>query len=160
MTDLLLAIAHHLLVFSLAAILAVELATIRPGLGGASLRRLGIVDLHYGLIAALILIVGFARVYMGVKGPEAYLGAWTFWAKVGAFALVGLLLMAVAFCFAEAAGMFDASGGPYLYTRKAFGTPVGFAVGWIGLSQTALAYGAVVVLLAGLAAVLRLRSED
>ena len=91
MTDLLLAIAHHLLVFSLAAILAVELATIRPGLGGASLRRLGIVDLHYGLIAALILIVGFARVYMGVKGPEAYLGAWTFWAKIGAFALVGLL---------------------------------------------------------------------
>ncbi len=91
MTDLLLAIAHHLLVFSLAAILAVELATIRPGLGGAALRRLGIVDLHYGLIAALILIVGFARVYMGVKGPEAYLGAWTFWAKVGAFALVGLL---------------------------------------------------------------------
>ena len=91
MTDLLLAIAHHLLVFSLAAILAVELATIRPGLGGASLRRLGIVDLHYGLIAALILIVGFARVYMGVKGPEAYLGNWTFWAKIGAFALVGLL---------------------------------------------------------------------
>lgn len=91
MTDLLLAIAHHLLVFSLAAILAIELATIRPGLGGAALRRLGIVDLHYGLIAALILIVGFARVYMGVKGPEAYLGAWTFWAKIGAFALVGLL---------------------------------------------------------------------
>ena len=91
MTDLLLAIAHHLLVFSLAAILAVELATIRPGLSGAGLRRLGIVDLHYGLIAALILIVGFARVYMGVKGPEAYLGAWTFWAKIGAFALVGLL---------------------------------------------------------------------
>ncbi len=91
MTDLLLAIAHHLLVFSLAAILAVELATIRPGLGAAGLRRLGIVDLHYGLIAALILIVGFARVYMGVKGPEAYLGNWTFWAKIGAFALVGLL---------------------------------------------------------------------
>ena len=91
MTDLLLAIAHHLLVFSLAAILAIELATVRPGLTGAGLRRLGIVDLHYGLIAALILIVGFARVYMGVKGPEAYLGAWTFWAKIGAFALVGLL---------------------------------------------------------------------
>ncbi|MBA4011435.1 MAG: DUF2214 domain-containing protein [Phenylobacterium sp.] len=91
MTDLLLAIAHHLLVFSLAAILAIELATVRPGLTGAALRRLGIVDMHYGLIAALILIVGFARVYMGVKGPEAYLGNWTFWAKIGAFALVGLL---------------------------------------------------------------------
>ncbi|WP_312166117.1 DUF2214 family protein [Phenylobacterium sp.] len=91
MTDLVLAIVHHLLVFSLAAILAAELATIRPGLTGASLRRLGIVDMHYGLIATLILIVGFARVYMGVKGPEAYLGAWTFWAKIGAFVVVGLL---------------------------------------------------------------------
>ncbi|HEY9235527.1 MULTISPECIES: DUF2214 family protein [Phenylobacterium] len=91
MTDLLLAIAHHLLVFGLAAILAAELAMIRPGLGGAALRRLGIVDLHYGLIAALILIVGFARVYMGAKGPEAYLGNWAFWAKIGAFVLVGLL---------------------------------------------------------------------
>lgn len=91
MTDLLLAIAHHLLVFSLAAILAAELAIIRPGLGGASLRRLGIIDLHYGLIATLILIVGFARVYMGVKGPDAYLGNWAFWAKIGAFVVVGLL---------------------------------------------------------------------
>jgi Predicted membrane protein len=90
-TDLLLAIAHHLLVFTLAAILAAELAIIRPGLSGASLRRLGVVDLHYGLIATLILIVGFARVYMGVKGPEAYLGNWAFWAKIGAFVLVGLL---------------------------------------------------------------------
>lgn len=91
MTDLVLAIIHHLLVFSLAAILAAELAAIRPGLSSVGLRRLGIVDMHYGLIAALILIVGFARVYMGVKGPEAYLGAWAFWAKVGAFAVVGLL---------------------------------------------------------------------
>lgn len=91
MTDLLLAIVHHLLVFGLAAILAAELAMIRPGLGGAGLKRLGIIDLHYGLIAALILIVGFARVYMGVKGPDAYLGNWAFWAKVGAFVVVGLL---------------------------------------------------------------------
>ena len=91
MTDLLLAIAHHLLVFSLAAILAAELTIIRPGLAGASLRRLGVADLHYGLIATLILVVGFARVYMGVKGPEAYLGNWAFWAKIGAFVIVGLL---------------------------------------------------------------------
>ena len=91
MTDLLLAIVHHLLVFSLAAILAFEFATVRPGLTGADLRRLGIIDLHYGLIAALVLIVGFARVYMGVKGPEAYLGAWSFWAKITAFVVVGLL---------------------------------------------------------------------
>lgn len=50
----------------------------------------------------------------------------------------------------------------FVASYVAFGVPAviaGFAVGWIGLSQTALAYGAVVVLLAGLAAVLRLRSE-
>lgn len=91
MTDLVLAIVHHLLVFSLAGILAAELAAIRPGLGGVGLKRIGLVDMHYGLIAGLILIVGFARVYMGVKGPEAYLGNWAFWAKISAFALVGVL---------------------------------------------------------------------
>lgn len=91
MTDLVLAIAHHLLVFALAAILAFELATVRPGLAGADLKRLGMIDLHYGLVAGLILAVGFARVFLGVKGPDAYLGNWVFWAKIAAFLLVGVL---------------------------------------------------------------------
>uniref|UniRef100_UPI0035B22A56 DUF2214 family protein n=1 Tax=Phenylobacterium sp. TaxID=1871053 RepID=UPI0035B22A56 len=91
MTDLALTIAHHLLVFSLAAILAAELASVRPGLSGAGLKRLGVLDMHYGFIAALILIVGFGRVYWGAKEPEAFLGNWAFWSKVGVFALVGLL---------------------------------------------------------------------
>ena len=56
MTDLALTIAHHLLVFSLAAILAAELASVRPGLAGAGLKRLGVLDMHYGFIAALILV--------------------------------------------------------------------------------------------------------
>jgi putative membrane protein len=90
-TDLVLAIAHHLLVFSLAAILAAELAMVRPGLSGGGLKRLGVIDLHYGLIAGLILAVGFARVFLGVKGPQAYLGNWVFWAKIAAFLVVGLL---------------------------------------------------------------------
>ena len=91
MTDLILAIAHHLLIFSLAGILAAELAMIRPGLAGAGLKRLGIIDLHYGLIAGLILAVGFARVFYGIKGPEFYLGNHAFWAKIAAFLLVGAL---------------------------------------------------------------------
>lgn len=91
MTDLVLTIAHHLLVFSLAAVLAAELATIRPGLSGAGLKRVGILDLHYGAIAAAVLAVGFARVYWGAKGPEVFLGNWAFWSKIAAFAVVGLL---------------------------------------------------------------------
>lgn len=91
MTDLVLAIAHHLLVFGLAAILAAELAMIRPGLSGDGLKRLGAIDLHYGAVAGLILAVGFARVFLGVKGPDAYLGNWVFWAKISAFLVVGVL---------------------------------------------------------------------
>lgn len=91
MTDLILAIAHHLLVFSLAAIIAAELATVRTGMSGASLRRLGTVDLFYGAIAGGVLVVGFLRVFFGAKGPTAYLPNPVFWAKIGVFALVGLL---------------------------------------------------------------------
>jgi putative membrane protein len=91
MVDLILAIAHHLLVFSLAAIIAAELATVRMGLSGAALRRLGAMDLSYGLIAAAVIVVGFSRVFFGAKGPTAYLPNPFFWSKLGVFALVGLL---------------------------------------------------------------------
>lgn len=94
MTDLALAIAHHLLVFTLVAILAAEIASVRLGLRQRNLQRLAILDAHYGLIAGLILAVGFARVYFGVKGPEAYIPNPFFWAKIGAFLVVGLLSVA------------------------------------------------------------------
>ena len=89
--DLTLTIAHHLLAFSLPAILAAELASVRAGLTGAGLRRLGVMDMHYGAVSGLVLAVGFARVYWGAKGPEAFLGNWAFWAKIAAFGLVGLM---------------------------------------------------------------------
>ena len=91
MIDLSLAIFHHLLIFSLAAVLASELAMVRPGLTGSSLKRLGLIDLHYGVLAGAILAVGFLRVFYGVKGPAAYLPNPLFWAKIGTFLLVGLL---------------------------------------------------------------------
>jgi uncharacterized membrane protein len=46
-TDLVLACLHHLLAFGLAAILAVEFASVRPRLGASAIRRLAIVDAHY-----------------------------------------------------------------------------------------------------------------
>lgn len=55
------------------------------------------------------------------------LGSWS-WVGVG---LVGLLSMAVALNFAEAGSRFDNTGGPYLYSRTAFGRFVGFEVGWM-----------------------------
>ncbi|MET0274412.1 MAG: DUF2214 family protein [Phenylobacterium sp.] len=94
MTDLALAIAHHILVFGLAGVLAAEVAMMRPGLTGLALKRLAMVDAHYGALAVLIIVVGVLRVIYGVKGPEAYLPNLFFWAKMAAFGVVGLLSIA------------------------------------------------------------------
>ncbi|MEW6634091.1 MAG: DUF2214 family protein [Pseudomonadota bacterium] len=90
-TDLLLAIAHHLLVFSLAGIIGAEFVLVRGDLPAATLRRLAGIDRHYGIIAALIVIVGICRVFFGLKGWEFYIYNWVFWAKMVAFIIVGLL---------------------------------------------------------------------
>ncbi len=90
-TDLLLAIAHHLLVFSLAGIIGVEFVLIRGDLPAATLKRLTGIDRHYGIIAMLIVVIGVCRVIFGLKGWEFYVYNWVFWAKMAAFAIVGLL---------------------------------------------------------------------
>src|SRR6476620_616111 len=64
-TDLVLAIVHHLLVFSLAGIIGAEFVLIRGDLPAATLKRLAGIDRHYGIIAALIIIVGIGRVFWG-----------------------------------------------------------------------------------------------
>ncbi|RWD67080.1 DUF2214 family protein [Mesorhizobium sp.] len=90
-TDLVLAILHHLLVFSLAGIIGAEFVLVRGDLGAATLKRLAGIDRHYGIIAALIVIVGVCRVFFGLKVWEFYVYNWVFWAKMAAFAIVGLL---------------------------------------------------------------------
>jgi amino acid transporter len=52
-------------------------------------------------------------------------------ASVVAFGLTGLLLTTVALCFAEASSHYDQPGGPYLYTREAFGDGAGYGIGWM-----------------------------
>jgi amino acid transporter len=66
-------------------------------------------------------------------GPASWLG----------FGLCALLLVAVALCFAEASGIFESTGGPYVYAREAFGTPVGFVVGWTAWVTMVTSWGAV-----------------
>ncbi len=57
----------------------------------------------------------------------AQVGAWS----PIAFVLMGLASLSVALCFAEAGSRFERTGGPYLYTRAAFGRFVAFEVGWM-----------------------------
>ena len=91
MPDLVLAILHHLLILSLAGLLAAELVLLKPAVSGAGLRTLGAVDAGYGATAGLILVVGFCRVFLGAKGSTFYLENPVFWAKIAAFGVVGLL---------------------------------------------------------------------
>jgi len=57
----------------------------------------------------------------------AVLGAWS----AIAIGVMGLVSLSIALCFAELASRFDGTGGPYLYTRRAFGDFFGFEVGWM-----------------------------
>lgn len=90
-TDLLLAILHHLLVFSLAGIIGAEFVLVRGDPSQTTIARLVRIDRHYGLVAALIILVGIGRVVYGLKGWEFYAYNWVFWAKMIAFLAVGLL---------------------------------------------------------------------
>lgn len=50
---------------------------------------------------------------------------------VWVFPVCGVLCFAIAVCFAEMGGMYNKTGGAYLYARDAFGPFVGFLVGWM-----------------------------
>ena len=63
----------------------------RPGLKQDTLALVARIDGFYGGLAMLIIVVGAGRVIFGLKGWEFYVTYWAFWAKMAAFALVGLL---------------------------------------------------------------------
>ncbi|WP_280152196.1 DUF2214 family protein [Piscinibacter sp. XHJ-5] len=87
--DALLAIVHHLAVFSLVAILFAEWTLLRPGLTAGQLQLAGRIDMAYGAMAGVAILAGFARAITGPKGWEFYAGNPVFWAKIVVFAIVG-----------------------------------------------------------------------
>jgi APA family basic amino acid/polyamine antiporter len=60
-----------------------------------------------------------------------------------AYVVAALVVTLIVLCFAEAGGMFEQAGGPYLYAREAFGRFLGFEVGWMFLLSR-LAAGAAI----------------
>ena len=66
-------------------------------------------------------IFGLPSTLAGLVGP---------WSPV-AVLIAGLAIFTIALCFAEVGSRFDRSGGPYLYTREAFGPALGFHIGWL-----------------------------
>lgn len=90
-TDLFLAIVHHLLVFLIAGLVAFEVGVIRPSMKREDVLRVSQVDNWYGILAAAIIVVGFWRAIYAAKGWAYYQANGFFWAKIAAFAVVGLL---------------------------------------------------------------------
>jgi putative membrane protein len=90
-TDLHLAIAHHLLIFALFGILVSEIVATRRSMAGDDINRLASIDLWYGILALLILIVGFSRAIFAAKGWAYYSVNGFFWAKIWVFVLISLL---------------------------------------------------------------------
>src|SRR5437879_10607259 len=90
-------------------------ATLRRALGRWDLTAIGVNQ-----------VIGGAIFLMPAQ-VAAQIGGWS----PIAFVLMGLASLTVALCFAEVGSRFDATGGPYLYTRAAFGRFAAFEVGWM-----------------------------
>jgi basic amino acid/polyamine antiporter, APA family len=91
------------------------MTTLRRALGRWDLTAIGVNQVIGGAI------------FLWPAQVAAQIGAWS---PVG-FVLIAILSLSVALCFAELSSRFDATGGPYLFTRAAFGEFVGFEVGWM-----------------------------
>src|SRR5687768_1017906 len=95
-----------------------------PSAAGLTLRReLG----RWDLTAIGINQVIGGAIFAQPAALAAHAGAWSPWMV----AAVGLASMLIALSFAEVGSRFEGTGGPYLYTRAAFGRFAAFQVGWM-----------------------------
>ena len=85
----------------------------------------------------------------GILGLPAKLFGLTGVYSILALFLCALLIAMVAVCFAEVGSRFRHTGGPYLFTRTAFGTGPGFIVGWLYWVSRVLAFATICNLLVG-----------
>ena len=97
------------------ATIAAAAPALRRALGRWDLTALGVNQVIGGAI------------FLWPAQVAAQVGAWS---PIG-FVLIGFLSLSVALCFAELGSRFESTGGPYLYTRAAFGDFVGFEIGWM-----------------------------
>ena len=95
--------------------LAPPALTLRRELGRWDLTAIGV---NQTIGSAIFLLPSQVAAQVGNWSPLAFLA-------------VGFASLLVALCFAEVGSRFEGTGGPYLYTRAAFGRFVGFEVGWM-----------------------------
>jgi putative membrane protein len=91
MQDLVLAIAHHVLVFALFGVIFGEMVALSGVMNSTTVARLARLDLWYGILAGVIVAVGLLRAIFAAKGWAYYSHNAFFWIKLATFAAVGLL---------------------------------------------------------------------
>jgi basic amino acid/polyamine antiporter, APA family len=94
-----------------------------PSTGPTLLRDLG----KWDLTAIGVNIIVGAGIFLVPSQVAAQVGVWAPLFGI----LLGLTSLLIGLCFAEVSSRFDGTGGPYLYTRVAFGRFAGFEVGWM-----------------------------
>ena len=82
---------------------------------------------RWAMVALMINAIVGAGIFGLPSKIHALAGTWALLALVACAAVVAC----IALCFAEVASRFTHTGGPYLYTRLAFGPLAGFLVGWL-----------------------------
>src|SRR5687767_5867303 len=82
---------------------------------------------RWDLVAIVINAIIGAGIFGLPSRVYALIGSYSIIAFVACALVVALIIL----CFAEVGSRFDATGGPYLYAREAFGSTVGFEVGWL-----------------------------
>jgi amino acid transporter len=75
----------------------------------------------------------------------ALIGPYSLFAFAACALVVGLIIL----CFCEVSSRYSATGGPYLYTRDAFGHVAGFEIGWLVWLARLSAFAANLNLLVG-----------
>ena len=105
--------------------------TLRRALGRWDLTAIGVNQVIGGAVFALPATLALNA------------GSWSPWMV----AAVGLASMLIALSFAEVSSRFDGTGGPYLYTRAAFGRFLAFEVGWMMWFTRAASWASVITVL-------------
>ena len=95
---------------------------------------------RWSLTAAIVNGVVGSSIFAMPSVVARLVGAWS----PVAVLLGGACIFVVVLSFAEVGSRFDEAGGPYLYTREAFGPSIGFQIGWLNV-WTRLLSGAAVL---------------
>ena len=87
----LVAFGHFVAFFALTAALVLQIALLKPSPDLETAKRIQRADRVYGLMAMLILVFGFLRVFNFEKGSDYYFDNTFFWIKIVLFVCVGLM---------------------------------------------------------------------